>query len=80
MVMIWFQNLSSETMYLSLNVYYMYKGECGEMIVMTKEGFIFCPPDNNIQNILLIMTPNNNHNNNNIPWCKFWYRQFRYSL
>ena len=54
-------------MYLSLNVYYMYKGECGEMIVMTKEGFIFCPPDNNIQNILLIMTPNNNHNNNNIP-------------
>lgn len=42
MVMIWFQNLSSETMYLSLNVYYMYKWECGEMIVMTKEGFIFC--------------------------------------
>lgn len=31
MVTIWFQNLSSETMYISFNVYYMYKWECGEM-------------------------------------------------
>lgn len=71
MVMIWFQNLSSETMYLSLNVYYMYKWECGERLWWQKKALFFA---NNIQNILPIMTPNNNHNNNNIPWCKFWYR------